>query len=117
MTFLPSPPLRRVLALSSPREFRCPSPFVMSPTRRKCRHSDLYPEAWRWFESPARLWVARSFGPHNSITVDVAIFLFRSFFVLTEKIQRKRKITRSACNRRNCRSDTGHEPLPRTHEE
>src|SRR5512132_3506109 len=87
MTFLPSPPLRRVLALSSPREFRCPSPFVMSPTRRKCRHSDLYPEAWRWFESPARLWVGRSCGPHNSITVDVAIFLFRSRFVLTRRFR------------------------------
>src|SRR5580765_8567281 len=54
--------------------------------------------------------------PHNSITVDATIFLFLPLCVLTEKIQRKRnrKITRSACNRRNCRNDTGHGQPPRT---
>src|SRR4029077_21155712 len=85
MTFLPSPRSRRELAPSSPRESRCPSPFVTSPTPRHCRHSDSYPEAWRWFESPARLWVCRSFEADNSTTFDVVVFLFLYFCLLRSR--------------------------------
>src|SRR4030095_9235466 len=80
----------RAVAPFSRRESCFLSPFVRPPTRRKCRHSDLCPEAWRWFESPARLLVGRSCGPHNSTTFHVAISLFLYFFILPEKIQRKR---------------------------
>src|SRR6267378_2025107 len=87
MTCLPSPLSPRAPEQSSPQEFHCPSPFARSPSLRKCRHSHLCPWALRSFESPIRRLVDRTCGPHNSITVDVAIFLSRSFFVLTRRFR------------------------------